>query len=146
VRLFGKSGAYYYNVVRGIHHGEVKPNRIQKSVAVEHTFWDDINEDEELFSKLKILSEELEARLSKREIKGKTLTLKIKYKDFRNIPEVERKKYITKMLKIFLKLLKTLGTKTVITKPSDCWDYLFLTSTPKKKTNFCTTENPFEEF
>jgi DNA polymerase-4 len=101
VRLFGKSGAYYYNVVRGIHHGEVKPNRIQKSVAVEHTFWDDINEDEELFSKLKILSEELEARLSKREIKGKTLTLKIKYKDFRNIPEVERKKYITKMLKIF---------------------------------------------
>ena len=26
VRLFGKSGAYYYNVVRGIHHGEVKPN------------------------------------------------------------------------------------------------------------------------
>ena len=82
VRLFGKSGAYYYNVVQGIHHGEVKPNRIQKSVAVEHTFWDDINEDEELFSKLKILSEELEARLSKREIKGKTLTLKIKYKDF----------------------------------------------------------------
>ena len=81
-RLFGKSGIYYYNVVRGIHHGEVKPHRIQKSVGVEHTFWDDINEDEELFSKLKILSEELEARLSKREIKGKTLTLKIKYKDF----------------------------------------------------------------
>lgn len=81
-RLFGKSGRYYYNVVRGIHLGEVKPNRIQKSVAVEHTFWDDINEDEELNQKLKSLSEELEARLSKREIKGKTLTLKIKYKDF----------------------------------------------------------------
>ena len=29
-RLFGKSGIYYYNVVRGIHHGEVKPHRIQK--------------------------------------------------------------------------------------------------------------------
>jgi preprotein translocase subunit SecY len=27
-RLFGKSGIYYYNVVRGIHHGEVKPHRI----------------------------------------------------------------------------------------------------------------------
>ena len=74
-RLFGKSGIYYYNVVRGIHHGEVKPHRIQKSVGVEHTFWDDINEDEELYQKLKSLSEELESRLSKREIKGKTLTL-----------------------------------------------------------------------
>lgn len=82
VKLFGKSGIYYYNVVRGIHHGEVKPHRIQKSVGVEHTFWDDINEDEELYSKLKSLSEELENRLSKKEIKGKTLTLKIKYKDF----------------------------------------------------------------
>ena len=51
-RLFGKSGIYYYNVVRGIHHGEVKPHRIQKSVGVEHTFWDDINEDEELYQKL----------------------------------------------------------------------------------------------
>lgn len=81
-RLFGKSGIYYYNVVRGIHHGEVKPHRIQKSVGVEHTFWDDINEDEELYQKLKSLSEELESRLTKREIKGKTLTLKIKYKDF----------------------------------------------------------------
>ena len=41
VRLFGKSGAYYYNVVQGIHRRS-KTNRIQKSVAVEHTFWDDI--------------------------------------------------------------------------------------------------------
>ncbi len=44
--------------LRGIHHGEVKPHRIQ-SVGVEHTFWDDINEDEELHQKLKSLSEEL---------------------------------------------------------------------------------------
>jgi len=81
-KLFGKSGIYYYNVVRGIHNGEVKPHRIQKSVAVEHTFWDDILDDEEVSHKLKILSEELDSRLSKKEIKGKSLTLKIKYKDF----------------------------------------------------------------
>lgn len=81
-KLFGKSGFYYYNVVRGIHHGEVKPNRIQKSVGVEHTFWDDLNDDAELDEKLKSLSNELESRLTKREIKGKTLTLKIKYNDF----------------------------------------------------------------
>lgn len=82
IRLFGKSGNYYYNVVRGIHHGEVKPHRIQKSVAVEETFWDNLLDEDAVFAQLKIISQELENRLSKKEIKGKTLTLKIKYKDF----------------------------------------------------------------
>lgn len=82
VRIFGKSGNYYYNVVRGIHHGEVKPFRIQKSVAVEETFWDNLLDEEAVFAQLKTISQELENRLSKKEIKGKTLTLKIKYKDF----------------------------------------------------------------
>jgi DNA polymerase-4 len=35
---FGKSGAHYYKIVRGIHNGKVNPNRITKSVAAEHTF------------------------------------------------------------------------------------------------------------
>ena len=82
LKLFGKSGNYYYNVVRGIHHSEVKPHRIQKSVAVEETFWENLLDEEAVFKQLKIISEELEIRLSKKEIKGKSLTLKIKYKDF----------------------------------------------------------------
>ena len=82
LKLFGKSGNYYYNVVRGIHNSEVKPHRIQKSVAVEETFWENLLDEETVFKQLKIISEELEIRLSKKEIKGKSLTLKIKYKDF----------------------------------------------------------------
>ena len=82
IKLFGKSGNYYYNVVRGIHNSEVKPHRIQKSVAVEETFWENLLDEEAVFKQLKIISEELEIRLSKKEIKGKSLTLKIKYKDF----------------------------------------------------------------
>jgi DNA polymerase-4 len=82
LKLFGKSGNYYYNVVRGIHNSEVKPHRIQKSVAVEETFWENLLDEEAVFKQLKIISEELEIRLSKKEIKGKSLTLKIKYKDF----------------------------------------------------------------
>ena len=38
---FGKSGNFYYNVVRGIHNSPVKSDRITKSVAAEHTF--DVN-------------------------------------------------------------------------------------------------------
>ncbi|WP_051190433.1 DNA polymerase IV [Kaistella palustris] len=82
LQLFGKSGGYYYNVVRGIHQSEVKPHRIQKSVAVEETFWENLLDEAAVFDQLKTLSEELETRLQKKDIKGKSLTLKIKYKDF----------------------------------------------------------------
>jgi DNA polymerase-4 len=79
---FGKSGGFYYDVVRGIHNSEVKSNRITKSVAAEHTF--DINLSSEIFmiEKLEKIAQELERRLKKHQISGKTITLKIKYSDF----------------------------------------------------------------
>lgn len=79
---FGKSGAYYYNVVRGIHTSEVRPNSIAKSVGAERTF--DVNISSEIFmlERLEHIAAELEKRLKKGNIAGKTLTLKIKYSDF----------------------------------------------------------------
>ena len=79
---FGKSGVYYYYVVRGIHNSEVKSNRITKSVAAEHTF--DVNLSSEIFmlEKLDIIAAALEKRLKKYNVAGKTVTLKIKYSDF----------------------------------------------------------------
>ena len=79
---FGKSGTFYFNVVRGIHNSEVKSDRITKSVAAEHTF--DINLTSEIFmlEKLKTIANELERRLKKHKIAGKTITLKIKFSDF----------------------------------------------------------------
>jgi len=79
---FGKSGAYYYNVVRGIHLSEVKPNRIQKSVAAERTFFDNITSEIYMLEKLEHIAKELEKRLKKSKVSGKTITLKIKYSDF----------------------------------------------------------------
>ena len=79
---FGKSGNFFYNVVRGIHNSEVKPDRITKSVAAEHTF--DINLSSEIFmlEQLENIANSLEKRLKKHHIAGKTITLKIKYSDF----------------------------------------------------------------
>ncbi|MBN9312128.1 MAG: DNA polymerase IV [Chryseobacterium sp. 39-10] len=79
---FGKSGGYYYQVVRGIHHSEVKPHRIQKSVAVEETYFENLVDDEAVAQQLLSISEDLENRLRQKDIKGKSLTLKIKYQDF----------------------------------------------------------------
>lgn len=79
---FGKSGAFYYNVVRGIHNSEVKASRVTKSVAAEHTF--DVNLSSEIFmlEQLEKIAVSLEKRLKKYNISGKTVTLKIKYSDF----------------------------------------------------------------
>ena len=79
---FGKSGNFYYNVVRGIHNSEVKSDRITKSVAAEHTF--DVNLSSEIFmmEQLEKIAIVLEKRLKKQRISGKTITLKIKYSDF----------------------------------------------------------------
>lgn len=82
VKLFGKSGSYYYNIVRGIHNSEVKPNRIRKSIAAERTFSDNISSEVFMLEKLNKIAEELERRMLRSNTKGKTITLKIKYSDF----------------------------------------------------------------
>ena len=79
---FGKSGSYYYHVVRGIHHSEVKPHRIPKSVGAERTFNENLSSEIFMLERLEHITEELERRLKKAKIAGKTITLKIKYSDF----------------------------------------------------------------
>lgn len=79
---FGKSGGHYYQIVRGIHHSKVQPNRIRKSLAAERTFTSNISSELYLTERLEGISEELQRRLQRNKVAGKTVTLKIKYSDF----------------------------------------------------------------
>ena len=79
---FGKSGAHFYNVVRGIHLSEVKPHRTRKSLGAERTFSENISSEIFMLERLQHIAEEIERRLNKSEVAGKTVTLKIKYSDF----------------------------------------------------------------
>ena len=79
---FGKSGKFYYHVVRGIHNSEVKSDRITKSVAAEHTFNENLSSEIFMEEKLQTIAQHLEKRMKKHDIAGKTVTLKIKYSDF----------------------------------------------------------------
>jgi DNA polymerase-4 len=79
---FGKSGSHYYNVVRGIHNNAVKPHRIPKSVGAERTFSENLSSEIFMLERLDHIANELERRLKKSKIAGKTITLKIKYSDF----------------------------------------------------------------
>lgn len=82
VQHFGKSGAHYYQIVRGIHKSEVIPHRDSKSVGVERTFDVDLNDVNEMQEPLQYIAIELERRLLKKSLRGKTITLKLKYNDF----------------------------------------------------------------
>ena len=79
---FGKSGIYYYYVVRGIHNSEVKSSRIAKSVAAEHTFDENLSSEIFMLEKLDIIAEQVVKRIKRYNIAAKTVTLKIKYSDF----------------------------------------------------------------
>ena len=79
---FGKSGQFYYQVVRGIHSSEVKPHRTPKSVGAERTFSENLSSEVFMMEKLERIATELESRLQKNKLAGKTITLKIRYSDF----------------------------------------------------------------
>jgi DNA polymerase-4 len=79
---FGKSGRYYYHIVRGIQNSEVKPNRIRKSLAAERTFSENLSSEIFMLEKLEHIAQEVSRRLTKSNVAGKTVTLKIKYSDF----------------------------------------------------------------
>ena len=79
---FGKSGSYFYDIVRGIHLSSVKPNRSRKSLAAERTFSKNLSSEIFIIDKLEQIAAEVSKRLKCLNIAGKTLTLKIKYSDF----------------------------------------------------------------
>lgn len=76
--LFGKSGGHYFNIVRGIHNSQVKPNRIRKSIAAERTFSENIASEIFMLEKLDHIADELDRRMERSKTKGKTITT-IKY-------------------------------------------------------------------
>lgn len=84
VKKFGKSGNYYYNIVHGEYDNPVSPHRIRKSISAERTFDEDISNPELMIAKLESITKNVVDYISKRKIKGKTVTLKIKYFDFVN--------------------------------------------------------------
>lgn len=82
---FGKAGPLFYNFARGIDERPVEPYRIRKSVGCERTLQNDISSENEIIETLSAVVDELSERLARKDFKGNTLTLKIRYADFTNI-------------------------------------------------------------
>jgi DNA polymerase-4 len=85
VNKFGKTGRYYYRIVRGIDNRPVKTHRIRKSIGKERTFSDDVDDLGWINNFLHELSEKIAERMQAKNAAGKTVTLKVRYDDFETI-------------------------------------------------------------
>jgi DNA polymerase IV len=98
VRNFGKAGIFFYDIVRGIDERPVEPDQERKSVGTELTYEKDLVTNFELIAELYKLEKELMERLEHSEATGRTITLKIKFSDFR---QITRSKTLQKYIRDF---------------------------------------------
>ena len=105
---FGKSGQFYYDVVRGIHLSPVRPQRKPKSVGAERTFDKNISSEIFMVSRLEDIASALDKRLLKTKTSGKTITLKIKYSDFITHTRTKTVPYYTADIAVILEVAKEL--------------------------------------
>lgn len=84
-KRFGKPGRFFYKIVRGIDDREVQAHREIKSVGAEDTFPYDLTEIAEMEEELDKIAMVIHDRLHRHNLKGRTITLKIKYSDFQQI-------------------------------------------------------------
>ena len=82
---FGKPGPYYYWIARGVDERPVRADRIHKSLGAENTFSADIFTFEAACEVLQPIIEKVWRTCEGAEIRGRTVTLKVKYADFQQI-------------------------------------------------------------
>lgn len=85
IRNFGKAGKFFHDIARGIDDRPVEPDQERKSVGTELTYEKDLTSRFQIIAELYKLEKELIERLEHAETTGRTITLKIKFSDFRQI-------------------------------------------------------------
>ena len=79
---FGSSGSWYWRIARGIDERPVRPDRPYKSVSAERTFDSDLTDPADLRRELERVAGLAWTRIERSGVRGRTVTLKIKYADF----------------------------------------------------------------
>lgn len=85
VRNFGKAGVFFFDIVRGKDERAVESDQERKSVGTELTYEKDLTSGFGIIAELYKLEKELMERLGHAGASGRTITVKIKFADFRQI-------------------------------------------------------------
>ncbi len=85
-QLFGKHGAYYYSISRGMDDRDVKTERDpRKSLGKERTFSEDIGDMGQMMEILASIAGRISEKLHEKRLRAKTVTLKVRYANFQSI-------------------------------------------------------------
>ncbi|MGV1099803.1 DNA polymerase IV [Thiovibrio sp. JS02] len=82
---FGKAGLFLLDSARGIDSRPVEPEREAKSIGNEETFATDLRDRKRIEQELLALCTKVGRRARRHGVRGKTVTLKVKYHDFTQI-------------------------------------------------------------
>jgi DNA polymerase-4 len=82
---FGKSGPWYHAIANGEDNRPVVPDRPRKSSGSETTFTDDLTDPAAIEAGVLAMADEVWAWCEKTQTFGRTVTVKIKYADFRQV-------------------------------------------------------------
>ena len=114
--LFGKSGEHLWKLAHGIDHREVVTDSEVKSISQETTFAQDISEYNAIEAELIKLTEGVGFRLRRAQLLGKTITVKVRYHDFKTITRSHTLTEPTDVTSQIWAIAQTLLNKA-ITKP-----------------------------
>lgn len=115
-RRFGKSGRYYWNISRGIDHRRVSPERVRKSVGAENTYFTDLMTIAEVNEALAPLSDKVWRHVSKNQLLGRTVTVKVRFADFKQVTRARTLPHAIASQEEFLMLARELAA-TVLPDP-----------------------------
>lgn len=82
---FGKNGLFYHGLAWNIDDRLVEPNREAKSIGAEETFLDDLHKKEDIIGELGKVAHRVFDRVIKSNKFGRTLILKVKFSNFKQI-------------------------------------------------------------
>jgi nucleotidyltransferase/DNA polymerase involved in DNA repair len=108
VKTLGGSGREIYQLVQGIDDRPVKPPEERKQISQERTFDSDISDFGLLKWKLLLLCDRIAERLLKRQIVGRTITLKVKFSDMKSITRSETIDFPTRSNKLIYDIAEKL--------------------------------------
>lgn len=108
IATFGKVGDYYYKIVRAQDDRPVNPNRVRKSIGAERSFSKDLRQIEEMQTALAKIAQEVNNRLKAHERRGYTITLKIKYGNYKVITRSYTLSYLIQDSEQILRLAREL--------------------------------------
>jgi DNA polymerase-4 len=137
IRNFGKTGKFYYEIARGIDDRPVEPDSERKSIGTEITYEKDLRTNFEIIAELYKVEKELMERIDNAGVGGRTVTLKVKFADFRQITKSRTlQKYIRdfetlhrevtgirKSLKLEGTSIRLLGVSISNLETDDCVDF-----------------------